>query len=189
MVFLSRIYTKSGDQGETGLGDGKRIAKDNPQIQAIGEVDELNAVLGIISTFPELPESALLRRIQNELFDLGADLCMPWQHDEKPGEKLRITEKQVEFLEQNIDRMNEKLSELRSFILPGGNPVAAWLHQARTVCRRAERSVVTLTRTVPFNQQVLIYLNRLSDLLFVWARIANDHGKADVLWVPGATRE
>jgi cob(I)alamin adenosyltransferase len=189
MVYLSRIYTKSGDRGETGLGDGTRVPKDTSRIAAIGEVDELNAVLGlVVANCPDCQESALLRGIQNDLFDVGADLCMPPGSDEAAGQCLRVTAAQAELLEQAIDRLNEKLQPLHSFILPGGTPAAAWLHLARTVCRRAERAVVTLMRTEKVNEPVLIYLNRLSDLLFVLARVANDGGKSDVLWVPGSGR-
>jgi cob(I)alamin adenosyltransferase len=193
MVYLSRIYTKSGDRGETGLGDGTRVPKDSSRVVAIGEVDELNAALGLVlANCPNCPESALLRGIQNDLFDVGADLCVP---PSEPGasasgapEPLRVTTAQTQRLEQAIDRLNENLQPLNSFILPGGTPAAAWLHLARTVCRRAERAVVTLMRSEKVNEQVLIYLNRLSDLLFVLARVANDGGKSDVLWVPGRNR-
>ena len=189
MVFLSRIYTKSGDKGETGLGDGTRVPKDAARVEAFGLVDELNAVLGLVAAYcPDCPERALLRAIQNDLFDVGADLCVPPHPQEEPDKVLRVTVRQVERLEKAIDGMNESLEPLSSFVLPGGTPAAAWLHLARTVCRRAERAVVTLMRTEPVNEQVLIYLNRLSDFLFVLARVANDGGKADVLWVPGAGR-
>jgi cob(I)alamin adenosyltransferase len=189
MVYLSRIYTKSGDKGETGLGDGTRVPKDAPRVEAFGEVDELNAVLGLVyASCPDCPEAPHLRAIQNDLFDVGADLCVPPTDKEEPGKCLRMTAAQAERLEQAIDRLNANLAPLNSFILPGGTPSAAWLHLARTVCRRAERAVVTLMRTEPVNQQVLIYLNRLSDFLFVLARVANDDGKRDVLWVPGANR-
>ncbi|MCI0704247.1 MAG: cob(I)yrinic acid a,c-diamide adenosyltransferase [Planctomycetia bacterium] len=190
MVFLSRIYTKSGDRGETGLGDGSRVSKDSPRVRAIGEVDELNAVLGLVcSNCPDCPEFALLRTIQNDLFDVGADLCVPQPETEEPAQALRVVAAQYERLEKVIDRLNEKLEPLRSFILPGGTPTAAWLHLARTVCRRAERAVVTLMHTEKVNEHALIYLNRLSDFLFVLARIANHDGKTDVLWVPGQSRE
>jgi len=186
MVYLSRIYTKSGDTGETGLGDGSRVAKDAPRIAAIGDVDELNSVIGLVlANCPSCPEAALLRAIQNDLFDVGADLCVPPSEKEEPGKSLRVTAAQVERLEKAIDRLNEQLQPLNSFVLPGGTLAAAWLHLARAVCRRAERSVVALKRTEKVNEQVLIYLNRLSDFLFVLARVANDGGKGDVLWVPG----
>jgi cob(I)alamin adenosyltransferase len=189
MVFLSRIYTKSGDAGETGLGDGTRVPKDAARVAAYGEVDELNAVLGLLTaTCPDAPEFPLLRRIQNDLFDVGGDLCVPPTPNEQPGACLRITPGQAEHLEAAIDRLNDDLPALRSFILPGGSPAAAWLHLARTVCRRAERSVVTLMRTEPVNPAVLVYLNRLSDFLFVLSRVANGGGSGDVLWVPGQNR-
>src|SRR6266852_1039415 len=147
MVYLSRIYTKTGDQGETGLGDGSRVAKDHPRVTAYGSVDELNALLGLLlASSPGHPESHLLRNIQNDLFDLGADLCVPEPAEEKPGERLRVKAEQGERLEKAIDRLNEGLQPLKSFVLPGGEPAAAWCHVARTVCRRAERDVVTLSR-------------------------------------------
>jgi cob(I)alamin adenosyltransferase len=188
MVTLSRIYTKTGDNGETGLGDGSRVPKDSVRVVAYADVDELNSVLGLVLASPDCPERELLLLIQNDLFDLGADLCVPLQENEASGSCLRIVTAQVEQLERAIDRLNERLQTLRSFILPGGSPASAWLHLARTVCRRAERSVVTLQRSETINPQTLIYLNRLSDLLFVMARIANDDGKNDVLWVPGQSR-
>jgi len=194
MVYLSRIYTKSGDGGDTGLGDGSRVPKDHPRVAAYGSVDELNAVLGILrSMVPEgadFPAGAdLLRDIQNDLFDVGADLCMPQAADEPPGQRLRVQPEQVTRLEAAIDRLNEGLTPLTSFVLPGGRPAAAWCHLARTVCRRAERDVVTLARTEAVNPQVIAYVNRLSDLLFVLARAANDNGRQDVLWKPGETQQ
>jgi len=189
MVFLSRIYTKSGDGGDTGLGDGTRVPKDAPRVEAFGQVDELNAVLGLVAAYcPDCPEGVFLRAIQNDLFDVGADLCVPPFEGEDTSKSLRVTAAQATRLESAIDAANENLEPLRSFILPGGTPAAAWLHLARTVCRRAERAVVTLMHTETVNLQVLIYLNRLSDFFFVLARVANDNGKADVLWVPGANR-
>jgi cob(I)alamin adenosyltransferase len=192
MVYLSRIYTKTGDQGETGLGDGSRVAKDHPRVAAYGTVDELNAVLGLLLAQPAGPDNAeyveLLRSIQNDLFDVGGDLCLPQPPDEAAGQRLRVRPEQAERLEAAIDRLNERLTPLRSFVLPGGSPAAAWCHLARTVCRRAERDVVTLARSEPLNPQVLIYLNRLSDLLFVLARVCNGDGRDDVLWVPGKTQ-
>jgi cob(I)alamin adenosyltransferase len=190
MVVLSRIYTKTGDDGETSLGDMSRVAKDNIRVVAYGDVDELNSVLGLLAAnSPDYTELALIHSIQNDLFDVGADLCVPPATDEKPGAVLRITASQADRLERAIDRLNEPLHPLHSFVLPGGRATAAWLHFARTTCRRAERSVVTLMRTETVNKQVLIYLNRLSDLLFVMARSANELGKEDVLWVPGQSRE
>jgi cob(I)alamin adenosyltransferase len=187
MVFLSRIYTKSGDNGETGLGDGTRVPKDAARVTAYGEVDELNAALGLVAAYcPDCPDATFLRGVQNDLFDVGADLCVPPTQQEEAGKALRVTAGQAERLEKAIDRLNENLQPLRSFVLPGGTPAAAWLHLARTVCRRAERAVVTLMRTEPVNPQVLIYLNRLSDYLFVLGRVAN--GGGDVLWVPGQSR-
>jgi cob(I)alamin adenosyltransferase len=185
MVFLSRIYTRSGDAGDTGLGDGSRVPKDSARVTAYGEVDELNAVLGLAACQVG-DELMLLRSIQNDLFDVGADLCIPPADGQT---SLRVQAGQATRLELEIDRRNERLQPLRSFVLPGGSPAAAWLHLARTVCRRAERSVVALMRTEPVNPQVLVYLNRLSDLLFVMARVANDDGKGDVLWEPGKTQK
>ena len=187
MVFLSRIYTKGGDTGETGLGNGVRVPKDHPRVTAYGEVDELNSVLGLLAAHcPDAPETALLHTIQNDLFDLGADLCVPPAEGEDPALALRIIEGQYLRLERAIDRLNEHLSPLKSFILPGGTPAAAWLHLARTVCRRAERALVTLMQTEPVNPHALIYLNRLSDFFFVLGRTANPGG--DVLWIPGHSR-
>jgi cob(I)alamin adenosyltransferase len=188
MVYLSRIYTKGGDGGETGLGDGRRVSKDHARVEAYGQVDELNAVLGLLAAYcPEAPERDLLVGVQNDLFDVGADLCVPATMDEQPGQALRVTAAQAERLEAAIDRLNGGLEPLRSFILPGGSAAAAWLHLARTVCRRAERAVVTLTHAEPVNPQVIVYLNRLSDLLFVLGRVANQPA-GDVLWVPGKSR-
>ncbi len=189
MVYLSRIYTRSGDQGETGLGDGSRVPKDHPRINACGSVDELNAVLGLLlAQSPQHVEAELLRRVQNDLFDLGADLCLPPADDEVAGQRLRVSSAQVAKLEQAIDRLNARLRPLTSFVMPGGTPASAWCHLARTVCRRAERDLVTLMRTEAVNPQLLIYLNRLSDLLFVLGRVHNDDGKSDVLWEPGKSQ-
>jgi cob(I)alamin adenosyltransferase len=186
MVYLSRIYTKTGDDGETGLGDGSRVAKDHPRVAAYGSVDELNAVLGLVlAAESQQREAELLRGIQNDLFDVGADLCVPPAADEKPGGRLRVRPEQAARLEIAIDRLNENLRPLTSFILPGGSPAAAWCHLARTVCRRAEREVITLTHGETVNPQVVVYLNRLSDLLFVLARFYNNNGQDDVLWQPG----
>jgi cob(I)alamin adenosyltransferase len=187
MVYLSRIYTKTGDQGETGLGDGTRVPKDDPRVAAYGDTDELNAVLGLLvcqSGVLDAETKQHLHRIQNDLFDLGADLCVPMSAHEKPGQHLRMRASQSEQLEKEIDRLNAKLEPLRSFVVPGGTATAAWCHLARTVCRRAERSVVTLARRTAINPQIIIYLNRLSDYLFVLARASNAV-KGDVLWVPG----
>src|SRR3989475_5341474 len=193
MVLLSRIYTKTGDKGTTALGDGRRVAKDAPRIEAYGTVDELNAVLGLVLLFVADAEgTALLKSIQNDLFDLGADLCVP----ERPKrgraaqarKPLRVNEAHVRPLEQAIDRFNAALQPLRSFVLPGGTAASAWLHLARTVCRRAERRLVALARQGTINPQAVLFLHPLSALLFVMSRPAHDVGRADVLWVPGATQ-
>lgn len=186
MVYLSRIYTKSGDKGETGLGDGSRVPKDHPRVTAYGATDELGAVLGLMTAHGEgVPEAQLtfLRSIQNDLFDVGADLCVP--ESEQTKSVLRIRPEQVTRLERAIDQCNENLQPLRSFILPGGSKPAAWCHLARTVCRRAEREVVTLMREETINPNVLMFLNRLSDYLFVLGRALNQNGANDVLWSPG----
>jgi len=192
MVKLDRIYTRGGDKGQTSLGDGTRVAKHDPRVAAYGTVDEANSVIGIARL--HLPEDgdgpeadAMLARIQNDLFDLGADLCTP--HEENPKyPPLRIEPGQVERLEAEIDRMNAKIAPLKSFILPGGAPGAAWCHYARTVARRAEREVTVLAETEAINPLALNYLNRLSDHLFVLARHLNADGTDEVLWVPGQNR-
>jgi cob(I)alamin adenosyltransferase len=189
MVYLSRIYTRSGDQGETGLGDDTRVPKDHPRVAAYGSVDELNAVLGLLlSLHPRPAEADLVQSIQNDLFDVGADLCVPQPPDEAPGTRLRVRPEQSARLEAAIDRLNAALRPLTSFVLPSGRPAAAWCHLARTVCRRAERAVVTLARAEAVNPAVVVYLNRLSDLLFVLARVYNNNGQEDVLWHPGQTQ-
>jgi cob(I)alamin adenosyltransferase len=189
MVYLSRIYTKTGDRGDTSLGDGSRVPKNHPRVAAYGSIDELNAVLGLLlAAAPQAAEADLLRSIQNDLFDVGADLCRPHAADEVPGQRLRIRPEQAERIERAIDRLNAGLAPLRSFVLPGGRPAAAWCHLARTVCRRAEREVVTLAQAETMNAQIIVYLNRLSDLLFVLARVYNNNGQDDVLWVPGKTQ-
>jgi cob(I)alamin adenosyltransferase len=190
VVYLSRIYTKSGDQGETGLGDGRRVPKDHPRVAAYGAVDELNAVLGVLLAGADVDAetAALLRSIQNDLFDVGADLCLPAAEGEVAGQALRVRPEQVTRLEHAIDRHNDRLQPLKSFVLPGGTRASAWCHLARTVCRRAERDVVALAHAEPINPQTIAYLNRLSDLLFVLARVANRDGHDDVLWVPGQNR-
>ncbi|MBM81867.1 MAG: ATP:cob(I)alamin adenosyltransferase [Planctomycetaceae bacterium] len=188
MVFLDRIYTKSGDQGETGLGDGSRVPKTSPRIIAYGGVDELNSVIGLVRT-TELDETidAWLAQIQHELFDIGAELCMPPSED-SPS-MARISESNVAQIESWIDEANESLSALTSFILPGGSASAAYLHLARTVCRRVEIGVLELAELEDVNEQTIVYLNRLSDLLFVLARRCNNNGQSDVLWVPSKTAE
>ncbi len=192
MVRLDRIYTRGGDKGMTSLGNGERVPKTHPRIAAYGTVDELNCILGLACRQAGLgrSEKTLLRRIQNDLFDLGADLAVPREPNEPPGERLRITAQQVEGLEPIIDSYTAKLRPLQSFVLPGGTAAAAWLHLGRTVCRRAELHVARLQEShrVDVEDQTLVYLNRLADLLFVMARWANDRGRADLLWEPGAGR-
>ena len=186
MVKLTRIYTRGGDRGQTSLGDGARVDKHDLRVEAYGTVDEANAAVGLARLHAPAPDiDAALGRIQNDLFDLGADLCRPG--DGTDG-KLRVAERQVERLEREIDQLNETLAPLDSFVLPGGSPCAAHLHLARTVTRRAERLVSQLAAREPINPAALKYLNRLSDHLFVLARWVNDRGARDVLWVPGANR-
>ena len=187
MVRLTRIYTRGGDGGDTHLGDMSRVRKTSPRVAAYGDVDELNSVIGI-SRQQAMPPGydAWLARVQNDLFDLGADLCVPEGGD---GERLRVTAEQVARLEGWCDAVNEKLAPLTSFVLPGGSPAAAALHLGRTVCRRAERSVIGLGDAKAINPHAVEYLNRLSDLLFILARGANAAGAGDVLWVPGGPPE
>ena len=188
MVKLNRIYTRTGDDGTTGLVDGSRIPKDAPRMAAIGDVDELNAAIGMVALHLDGEALARLRMIQNDLFDLGADLATPGD-DFTPGEMtLRVVAKQVSRLEAELDLMNEALRPLSSFILPGGSAAGAALHVARTVCRRAERKAVSAARSISLNPEALKYLNRLSDYLFVMGRAVNDNGVTDILWVPGASR-
>ena len=184
MVALTKIYTRGGDNGRTSLGDGKRVSKHDPRVEAYGTVDELNAAIGIARLHVPPADDAMLARIQNDLFDLGADLCRPGRDDGK----LRVSVQQVERLEAEIDALNAELEPLASFVLPGGSPAAAHLHLCRTICRRAERLVVMLARTESLNPAAVIYLNRLSDHLFVLARFTNDLGRKDVLWAPGENR-
>jgi cob(I)alamin adenosyltransferase len=186
MVQLTRIYTKGGDKGTTSLGTGKRVPKHDPRVAAYGTVDEANAAIGITRLHADGELNDMLARIQNDLFDLGADLCRPEVADGDTG--LRIVETQVERLEREIDAMNAKLAPLNSFVLPGGTPAAAYLHQARTIVRRAEREMTALAVNAPVNPAAIRYVNRLSDHLFVAARAANDWGAGDVLWQPGANR-
>jgi cob(I)alamin adenosyltransferase len=186
MVKLTRIYTKAGDKGETSLGDGSRVTKDSLRMEVIGTVDEACAAIGVARLHAKGRFDAMLAAVQNDLFDLGADLCVP--EAGKPGRsRLRVVDEQVARLEGEIDRMNAKLKPLNSFVLPGGTPLAAELHMARAVVRRAERLMVALARKEKVGDPVLRYINRLSDHLFVAARAANK-GK-DVLWVPGANRK
>jgi cob(I)alamin adenosyltransferase len=192
MVVLNRIYTRSGDDGSTALGSGERRPKYDLRVAAYGTVDEVNAVIGVARLHaagnPEL--DAVLARIQNDLFDVGADLCLPDKGKGPGGARLDVTDAQVEWLERQIDRLNGELAPLRSFILPGGSAAAAYLHLARTVCRRAERLLVELKDRPgeSVTAAAIKYVNRLSDLCFVAARFANDKGAADVLWVPGQNR-
>ena len=190
MVVLNKIYTRTGDAGETALGNGARVAKHSYRVTAYGTVDELNATLGLARLHAEGETDAALARIQNDLFDLGADLCRPDMEKDAEAEyePLRILQSQVDRLEREIDAMNGNLEPLRSFILPGGSALAAHLHLCRTVARRAERNSVELATVEGVNEAAIKYLNRLSDWFFVAARIANDNGRADVLWIPGANR-
>lgn len=187
MVRLTRIYTRGGDAGETSLGDGARVPKDSLRVEAYGTVDEANAVIGLARLHVKGADDDILGRVQNDLFDLGADLCRP-EGGRKGDGALRISAGQVERLEAEIDRLNDDLAPLESFILPGGSPAAAHLHLARTVSRRAERLTVALAADESVNREAIRYLNRLSDLLFVMARHCNDKGRRDVLWTPGANR-
>lgn len=189
MVKLNKIYTRTGDQGLTGLVDGSRVAKSDPRMQAIGDVDEANSAIGVALLHVTEPVcAAALGRIQNEMFDLGADLATPGDDFAPSDMSLRIIASQVERLEREIDAMNEGLEPLRSFILPAGDPGAAHVHVARAVVRRAERSAVAAAGVVALNPQALSYINRLSDHLFVMARALNAQAGGDVLWKPGATR-
>ncbi len=199
MVRLTKIYTRTGDDGTTGLGDGSRVPKADPRVEAYGTVDEANAAIGLCvveaERSPQVAQAgeiaALLRVIQNDLFDVGADLCCPIGPEEKPGERLRVLPAQTQRLERTIDRFNDRLKPLDSFVLPGGCPLSAALHLARTISRRAERMTVVLavqTGESATNSETVRYLNRLSDLLFVLSRVANDDGEKDVKWVPGASR-
>jgi cob(I)alamin adenosyltransferase len=190
MVVLNKIYTKTGDAGETALGDGSRVAKHSMRVAAYGTVDELNATLGMARLQATGDMADRLAAIQNDLFDLGADLCTPGMEKDADREypALRIIEAQVLRLETEIDAMNAKLDPLRSFILPGGSPLSAHMHMCRTVARRAERMSVELATMESVNPEGVKYLNRLSDWFFVAGRVANNDGKDDVLWVPGANR-
>ncbi len=193
MVVLNKIYTRTGDDGTTALGSGDRVPKNGARVSAYGTVDETNAAIGMarlhtVSLEPTVDQ--MLARIQNDLFDLGADLCVPDREEPLDYEPLRIVAGQVQRLENDIDLLNSELSPLRSFILPGGPPAAASLHVARTVCRRAERLIVELAALddEPVSDAVIQYVNRLSDFLFVAARYASNRGESDVLWVPGQNR-
>lgn len=191
MVQLTRIYTRGGDTGKTSLGNGTRVAKHDLRVESYGTVDEANAVLGIARLHTAgTAADQMLMRIQNDLFDLGADLCIPPSEGEDEAEypPLRMTAQQVTRLEEEIDSMNADLAPLKSFVLPGGAPAAAQLHLARTVSRRAERAITALAEVEPVNPEAIRYINRLSDHLFVMARYLNAQGPGDVLWVPGGNR-
>ena len=193
MVKLTKIYTRGGDTGETSLGDGVRVPKDSIRVATYGAVDEANAAIGVVRTalksapVKDNTTDDTLGRLQNDLFDLGADLCTPEEGKRSAG-ALRVTPEQSVRLEKEIDAINAALAPLNSFVLPGGSAAAAHLHMARTITRRAERLVVTLARETNVNPAVITYLNRLSDLLFVLARHCNEDGARDVLWTPGANR-
>ena len=196
-IRINRVYTRTGDKGTTRLVGGAEVAKDSPRVEAYGTIDEANSVVGLTRSaigrallggerFAEA--DAMLARIQNDLFDVGADLCTPEGESRRGEEALRIVPAQVERLEREIDAMNADLQPLKSFILPGGSEASAWLHLARTVVRRAERRMTQLAAEQPINAEAIKYVNRLSDHLFVLARRLNDDGATDVLWVPGGTR-
>jgi cob(I)alamin adenosyltransferase len=192
MVVLSKIYTRTGDDGTTALGSGRRVSKYDLRVEAYGTLDETNAAIGIarLHTRDRLPDlDAMLARIQNDLFDLGADLCFPDETRDARG-RLQVTDAQVARLEGEIDRLNSELEPLRSFVLPGGSPASSFLHLARTISRRAERLMVALAarKSETVGAEAIRYINRLSDFLFVAARFANDKGDADVTWVPGKNR-
>lgn len=191
MVKLNRIYTRTGDDGTTGLVDGSRCPKHSARIAAMGLVDEANSAIGLaICAIADDSQRALMTRVQNDLFDLGADLATPAENDDfTPSEMvLRIVPSQPEWIETQIDALNERLEPLTSFVLPGGSEAAARVHVARATTRAAERAMVQLAAEVPVNPAALAYINRLSDLLFVLARVTNDDGRSDVKWVPGANR-
>ena len=186
MIKLNKIYTKTGDGGDTALGDGERVLKDSLRVSAYGNVDELNASIGIITLYANTELKRKLKNIQNDLFDIGADLCVPIS--EKNKDRLRLSANQIETLELEIDEMNSILEPLNSFVLPGGCRSATFLHMARTICRRAERSVVSLRSKEEINDNTLVYLNRLSDWLFVASRVENQENSSEVLWAPGKNK-
>ncbi|CAN5280256.1 cob(I)yrinic acid a,c-diamide adenosyltransferase [soil metagenome] len=189
MVKLNKIYTRTGDAGTTGLVDGSRVAKHDPRMAAVGDVDEANSAIGLaVAALGDVTEGEWLRVIQNDLFDLGADLATPGEDFAPTQMALRIVATQVERLEQQIDHMNETLAPLDSFILPGGSRAAAAIHLARAIVRRAERSATAAAAAMPLNPLALAYINRLSDLLFVMARRMNGNGAGDIKWVPGGAR-
>ena len=186
MIKLNKIYTKTGDGGDTALGDGERVLKDSLRVSAYGNVDELNASIGIVTLYANTELKRKLKNIQNDLFDIGADLCVPIS--EKNKDRLRLSTNQIETLELEIDEMNSILEPLNSFVLPGGCRSATFLHMARTICRRAERSVVSLRSQEKINDNTLVYLNRLSDWLFVASRVENQQNSSEVLWAPGKNK-
>ena len=186
MIKLNKIYTKTGDGGDTALGNGERVLKDSLRVSAYGNVDELNASIGLVTNYATSDLKGKLKNIQNDLFDLGADLCVPVS--EKNNNRLRLSRGQIEILEAEIDEMNNELKPLNSFILPGGCEAATFLHLARTICRRAERSVVSLRSKEVINDNTLVYLNRLSDWLFVASRVENQENSTEVLWSPGKNK-
>jgi cob(I)alamin adenosyltransferase len=193
LVKLTKIYTRGGDAGQTSLGDGTRVAKNHLRVAAYGEVDEANSAIGLARLHTTGRDDEPLARIQNDLFDIGADFCVPASTKRKK-DPLRVTDAQVAWLESEIDRMNDELAPLESFVLPGGSPASAFLHLARTIVRRAERVAVELNSELSaqsgaeINEAALRYLNRLSDYLFVMSRYLNNRGQSDVLWRPGANR-
>lgn len=184
MVQLTRIYTKGGDKGKTSLGSGKRVSKASLHVAAVGDVDEANSAIGVARLYAANEIDSLLFHIQNDLFDVGADLCLPMTEDTR--EALRLSTSQVTYLEEQLDFYNKTLPSLTSFVLPGGSPLSATLHQARAVVRRAERSMCALYESEKINEILIQYVNRLSDLLFVLARYDNHLKSGDILWVPGA---
>ena len=186
MIKLSKIYTKTGDGGDTALGNGDRVLKDSLRVSAYGNVDELNASIGVVTLYATSDLKGKLKNIQNDLFDLGADLCVPIS--EKNNKRLRVSINQIETIETEIDEMNNILEPLNSFVLPGGCKSATFLHLARTICRRAERSVVSLRSEEEINDHTLVYLNRLSDWLFVASRVENQENSTEVLWSPGKNK-
>ena len=186
MIKLNKIYTKTGDRGDTALGNGERVLKDSLRVSAYGNVDELNASIGVITLYATSDLKRKLKNIQNDLFDLGADLCVPVS--ETNNKRLRVSSNQIETIEAEIDEMNNILEPLNSFVLPGGCEAATFLHLARTICRRAERSVVSLRSREDINDNTLVYLNRLSDWLFVASRVENQQNSTEVLWSPGKNK-
>tara|TARA_B100001057_G_scaffold461291_1_gene513130 strand:- start:613 stop:1173 length:561 start_codon:yes stop_codon:yes gene_type:complete len=186
VVKLNKIYTKTGDRGDTALGNGERVLKDNLRVSAYGNVDELNASIGVVTLYVTSGLKRKLKNIQNDLFDLGADLCVPISEDNI--DRLRVSSNQIEAIEAEIDEMNNILEPLNSFVLPGGCKAATFLHLARTICRRAERSIVSLRSKEEINENTLVYLNRLSDWLFVASRVENQENSTEVLWSPGKNK-